>query len=329
MAGRLKNALNSARKPPPDPTTLFLIGDEEAPATSEPSRDSLLIQWDAIERNESQPRQNFDEAALQELADSIRQDGQLQPILVRPHPAETSKYQIVMGERRWRACGPKYADLPFVRAVVRRNISDEDSFRLALIENVVREDLNDVDKAHGLVALKESLRKCDTRVTWEDVAQKLGYSREHISRLVSMLRLSPDVQEEVRRGAVSSRQARAIARESDPERRAELIVHAKSGVSSDELSKQAASLSSNRSNITSEAVEESAGSLATERRAGSEKTDEEHLADVRLALHHIEQALDANRTDWRAEKAAEIEAALNELHQKTAPRGLKVLGIML
>lgn len=234
----INRALRSVRNEPEvDMSDIFTI-DQPTDPNAEAAKDALLIRWDAIARNESQPRQSFDEAALQELADSIQQDGQLQPILVRPHPSEADRYQIVMGERRWRACGPGYADLPFVRAVVRRNVSDEDAFRLALIENVMREDLNDVDKAKGLVALKESMRKSNPRVTWEEVGATLGYSRVHISRLISMLRLPTDIQASIQQNVVSTRQARVLAKERDPDRRSQLFEQAKAGVSSDELEKQ-------------------------------------------------------------------------------------------
>ena len=287
-----------------DLDNLFSVPAGAVPNT-EVFKDALLIKWDALERNEAQPRQTFDEAALQELADSIKQDGQLQPILVRPHPADDSKYQIVMGERRWRACGPEYADLPFVRAVVRRNVSDEDAFRLALIENVMREDLNDVDKAKGLVALKASMQKINTRVKWSDVATSLGYTPVHISRLVSMLRLPPDVQEEVRQGTVSSRQARVLAKERDPERRSDLFAQAKAGVSSDALEKQVSGISINRTILTP---------------ADPKTTPGQHLLNLRRAVEFVRAAGESDLNEWSDEERAGRQVTSEELGE-----ALKVL----
>jgi ParB family transcriptional regulator, chromosome partitioning protein len=154
----------------------------------------------AITPNPRQPRQTFDEDALAELADSIRAVGLLQPVVVRP--VMPGHYEIVMGERRWRAC--QLAGLGHVPAIVRRT-QDDDLLRDALIENLHREQLNPLEEAAAYQQLLD-----DFGATHEELAQRVGRSRPHISNTLRLLQLPPDVQRRVAAGVLSAGHARAL-----------------------------------------------------------------------------------------------------------------------
>lgn len=150
--------------------------------------------------NKEQPRKTFDEAALQELADSIRQHGVLQPLLVRPLP--TGGYQLVAGERRWRAS--RMAELKEVPVII-KELSDVEAMEIAIIENLQREDLNPIEEAEGLQAL---IDKCG--FTQEDVAVSVGKSRPAITNALRLLKLPVEVREMTKDGIISAGHARAL-----------------------------------------------------------------------------------------------------------------------
>lgn len=150
--------------------------------------------------NKDQPRKTFDEAALEELADSIRQHGVLQPLLVRPLPS--GGYQLVAGERRWRAS--RIAELKEVPVIV-KELTDTEAMQIAIIENLQREDLNPIEEAEGLQAL---IDKCG--FTQEDVAVSVGKSRPAITNALRLLRLPPEVREMTKNGEISAGHARAL-----------------------------------------------------------------------------------------------------------------------
>jgi len=154
----------------------------------------------AITPNPRQPRQVFDEDTLEELADSIRAVGLLQPVVVRP--IMPGHYEIVMGERRWRAC--QRAGLAHIPAIVRRT-SDDDLLRDALIENLHREQLNPLEEAAAYQQLLD-----DFGATHEELARRVGRSRPHISNTLRLLQLPPDVQRRVAAGVLSAGHARAL-----------------------------------------------------------------------------------------------------------------------
>lgn len=141
------------------------------------STDTLAV--NDIIPNKEQPRKTFDEAALQELADSIKQHGVLQPLLVRP--LTTGGYQLVAGERRWRAS--RLAELKEVPVII-KELSDTEAMEIAIIENLQREDLNPIEEAEGLQAL---IDKCG--FTQEEVATSVGKSRPAITNALRLLRL--------------------------------------------------------------------------------------------------------------------------------------------
>jgi ParB family chromosome partitioning protein len=155
---------------------------------------------DQIEANPFQPRSTFDEEALNELANSIREKGVIQPITVRKIKAE--RYQIVAGERRWRAS--KLVGLNKIPAVI-RNFDDQEMLEIALIENIQREDLNPVEEAK---AYKEMLDNFD--ITQADLAKQVGKSRSNVSNMVRLLKLAEKVKNHLKRGTITIGHARAL-----------------------------------------------------------------------------------------------------------------------
>lgn len=150
--------------------------------------------------NRDQPRKTFDETALAELAESIKQHGVLQPLLVRPLAA--GGYQLVAGERRWRAC--RMAGLTQVPVVI-KELTDTETMEIAIIENLQREDLNPIEEAEGLQAL---IDKCG--YTQEEVAASVGKSRPAIANSLRLLRLPEEVREMTKNGEISAGHARAL-----------------------------------------------------------------------------------------------------------------------
>lgn len=150
--------------------------------------------------NKDQPRKTFDQGALQELADSISQHGVLQPLLVRPLPE--GGYQLVAGERRWRAS--KMAGLKEVPVVI-KELSDIETMEIAIIENLQREDLNPIEEAEGLQAL---IDRCG--FTQEDVAVSVGKSRSAIANSLRLLKLPQEVRDMTRNGEITAGHARAL-----------------------------------------------------------------------------------------------------------------------
>jgi ParB family chromosome partitioning protein len=155
--------------------------------------------------NPRQPRRRFDEATLAGLAESLRQRGVLQPILVRPVPDGT--YELVAGERRWRAA--KLADLDTLPALVRTH-DDAQALEIALIENMAREDLNPVEEARACAALVEELG-----LTREEVGRRVGRSRVAVSNLVRLLDLPDEALALVEEGTLSEGHGRALLLTSD------------------------------------------------------------------------------------------------------------------
>jgi ParB family chromosome partitioning protein len=163
------------------------------------------IPVDLVVPNPRQPRRRFDEATLAGLAESLRQRGVLQPILVRPVPDGT--YELVAGERRWRAA--KLADLDTLPALVRTH-DDAQALEIALIENMAREDLNPVEEARACAALVEELG-----LTREEVGRRVGRSRVAVSNLVRLLDLPDEALALVEEGTLSEGHGRALLLTSD------------------------------------------------------------------------------------------------------------------
>ena len=177
----------------------------ERPAAGGTYFDEIAI--GAITPNPRQPRQNFDEDALEELAASIREVGLLQPVVVRK--VMPGRFELVMGERRWRAC--QRAGLEHVPAIV-RGTPDDELLREALMENLHREQLNPLDEAAAYQQLLD-----DFSATHDELARKVGRSRPHISNPLRLLQLPPAVQRRVAAGVLSAGHARALLALADPQ----------------------------------------------------------------------------------------------------------------
>lgn len=178
-----------------------------APAASVPSaplpaagEDSIRqIRLSQIDPNRSQPRESFDEEALQELAASIREHGVLQPVLVRP---AGKRYEIIAGERRWRAAKlAKCREIP----VIVREMDDAEAMQIALIENIQREDLNPIEEAAAYQRLME-----EYHLTQEETAAKVGKSRAAVANSVRLLKLDPEVRGLLTEKALTEGHARAL-----------------------------------------------------------------------------------------------------------------------
>lgn len=160
------------------------------------------VRLDLIDPNPLQPRRGFPEDSLTELANSIRASGVVQPVLVRRSVSAQGRYQLVVGERRWRAA--KLAGLETVPAMV-RELTDRDALELALTENLLREDLNPLEVAHAYQVLQETYH-----LSHEEVAERLGINRSSVTNTLRLLRLPPAVQEMLAKGEITYGHARAL-----------------------------------------------------------------------------------------------------------------------
>ncbi len=167
---------------------------------TEDAQGAVKLRVSEIEPNKAQPRKTFDEKALTDLAESIAQHGVLQPLLVRPLP--NGGYQLVAGERRWRAS--RMAGLTEVPVII-RELTDKETMELALIENLQREDLNPIEEAEGLQLLMENYG-----LTQEEASKRVGRSRPAVANSLRLLNLPEPVQEMARMGHISAGHARAL-----------------------------------------------------------------------------------------------------------------------
>lgn len=174
---------------------------EAAPSVTGPPREIAI---ELLRRNPDQPRRYFPDIELDELAGSIREKGVLQPLLVRPAPDAPGEYQIVAGERRWRAA--QRAGLHVLPIVVREDLTDLDVLEIGIIENVQRADLNPMEEALGYRALIDQFGR-----TQEQVAETIGKSRSHVANTMRLLGLPGQVQQYLIEGRLSAGHARAIA----------------------------------------------------------------------------------------------------------------------
>ena len=176
------------------------------------------VRLSEIEPNKNQPRQHFDEAAIANLADSIRQHGLIQPIIVRQIP---TGYQIVAGERRWRAC--RMLGMPEIPVIV-KDFTDSQTAQIALIENIQREDLNPIEEAAAYKELMETYE-----MTQEQLSKAVGKSRSSIANSVRLLNLPDDVKEMLKKGELSAGQAKVLAAADSAEKISEIAKKASNG----------------------------------------------------------------------------------------------------
>lgn len=191
---------------------------------------AVKVNINDIEPNRDQPRKDFDETALSELAESIAQHGLIQPIVVRPD--FNGRYSIIAGERRWRAC--RMAGLDEVPVVI-KEADEQTLMEIALIENLQREDLNAVEEALGYRSLIDTYG-----LTQEEVAKKMGKSRSAVTNALRLLSLNDNELEALRRGTISAGHARALLSCEDEALRAKMLLAAADGASVRELEKAAA-----------------------------------------------------------------------------------------
>jgi ParB family chromosome partitioning protein len=223
------------------------------------------IEIDRILPNSLQPRKKFDETALDELANSIREHGVVQPVIVRP--LEEGFFQLIAGERRWRAS--QRAGLSRVPAVV-RDAGEHAALELALIENLQREDLNPMEEAQAYERLI-----VDFGMTQEEVARRVGKNRATIANMLRLLRLPPEVQQWLRENRLSTGHAKALLSLSDLDA---ILNSAKKIIQGDYSVRQAEMLVSRYSN---------SGSEKGDPAGGRDPVD----PNMKAAIHALEQAL--------------------------------------
>lgn len=211
LGARPKNGVELALKPVNSPDR-----SKEDMSDLPPEGRQQMIGVDLLKGGKFNPRKAFGEEDLQELADSIKAKGLVQPIVARPDPLMPGHYEIVAGERRWRAA--QKAGLHDVPVVVRQ-LDDQEVLELAIIENVQRADLNAIEEASGY---RELIERFD--YSQERLSEIIGKSRSHVANTLRLLRLPEGVQELVQAGALTAGHARALIGRADAEQLAEQII---------------------------------------------------------------------------------------------------------
>lgn len=194
-----------------------LLGEaEEITHAVDPAAGVREIPIELIHNNPDQPRRHFAEAELAELAESIRDKGVLQPVLLRPSKRTEGEYEIVAGERRWRAS--QRAGLRAIPALI-RTLEDAEAFEIAIIENVQREDLNPIEEARAYASLMSVMQ-----ITQDEAAKRVGKSRSHVANTMRLTALPESVQEHLIEGRLTAGHARALLSTDDAEALAEKVV---------------------------------------------------------------------------------------------------------
>ncbi len=197
-------------------------GQATAPGAPAEARAPRTLPIALLRPNPFQPRDHFDPEQLEELAASIRDKGIIQPIVVRPVPGQSDEYQIVAGERRWRAA--QKARLHEVPVVIRA-FTDAEALEVALIENIQRADLNAIEEARGYRQLIEKFN-----YTQEALGQTIGRSRSHIANTLRLLQLPQTVQDYIFSGKLSAGHARTLVGAPDPEAMAKELIEGRANV---------------------------------------------------------------------------------------------------
>jgi ParB family chromosome partitioning protein len=193
-----------------------LLGDKDREPDRTGSEGIHALPIELLEAGPFQPRQIMEQDSLEELAESIRARGILQPILARPHPDSPGRYQIIGGERRWRAA--QMAGLHAVPVHVRL-LADAEAMAASLVENLQRKDLNAIEEAEGLQRLMS-----EYAMTQEELAGAVGKSRSHVANTMRLLQLPVSVRREVMKGALSAGHARALIGHPDPAKAALAVI---------------------------------------------------------------------------------------------------------
>ena len=193
-----------------------LFGDDKPKDRAKAVNQTNLISISDLSRNPYQPRQNFKEEKLEELANSIRKNGVIQPIAVRPNKSDKGKFEIVAGERRWLAA--QRAGLHEIPVTI-LDLSDVESLEVAIVENIQRDDLNPIEEARGYKRLNEEFK-----YDHESISKLMSRSRSHISNTLRLLTLPSDVIAMLEEGTLTSGQARPLIGISNASSIAEEIV---------------------------------------------------------------------------------------------------------
>lgn len=238
------------------------IGADKDSADAKPRRAEMFVPVELIEPNPNQPRRDFPREALEELAASIREKGIIQPLIIRYNPRKSGSYEIVAGERRWRAA--QIAQLHDVPVVV-RDVTDSELLELAIIENIQRTDLNPVEEAMGYRQLMDRFGH-----TQEKLAEALSKSRSYIANLLRLLSLPDVVLGWLREGKLTAGHARALITTENPTELAREVIA--KGLSVRETERLAQ------------------GTIPPKSKAGAQRHRSEKDADTRV----LEQDLSAN-----------------------------------
>lgn len=194
-----------------------LLGEAPEIPEEETQLSGKSLSIESLSPGKFQPRTRFDDAKIEALADSIRQQGIIQPLLVRPTPNGSAGYEIIAGERRWRAA--QRAGLHDIPVVI-RDIDDDSALEMALVENLQRQDLGPMEEAEAFARLIEEFGH-----TQEKIAESLGKSRSHVANTLRLRSLPAPVREMLDEGALSAGHARALLGADDPVSTAKQVVH--------------------------------------------------------------------------------------------------------
>ncbi|MEI9422611.1 ParB/RepB/Spo0J family partition protein [Mesorhizobium sp. Cs1299R1N1] len=237
-----------------------LIGEIDRPAAPEKPGMSAdgKVPIEFLSPNPRNPRRHFGDAELTDLAQSIREHGVVQPVVARPSPTQAGRYELIAGERRWRAA--QRAGLTEIPVII-REVNDRTALELAIIENVQRADLNPVEEAQGYQQLID-----DHGYTQADLGQVIGKSRSHVANTLRLLKLPDVIRDMLVDGALSAGHARTLVTAEDPAGLAKRIVEEGLSVRQAEaLAQMPAGTSSNGTKPAAPAVEKDADTLALEK----------------------------------------------------------------
>ena len=235
-----------------------LIGDVGTESSAERPRGQRRAATSSLRPNARNPRRNFSEAELDELTASLRERGMIQPIVARPVRGAPDAFEIIAGERRWRAA--QRAGLHEVPVVI-IEATDEESLQLAIIENVQRADLNPLEEAEGYRALVE-----DYSHTQDDIAKMVGKSRSHVANTLRLLKLPPSIRGYIFKGKLDAGHARMLVGQPNAEKLAEEIVARGLNVRQvEEIARQESSRSG-KPQSRKRSAEKNADTLALEKR---------------------------------------------------------------
>lgn len=222
-----------------------LFGIAPGAVINEPDTQAAWIERERLEPNPRQPRKRFNEDSLRELGENLKAVGQIEPITVRLHPqavsdpAKAGHYQIVAGERRWRASAPPYGDLPRLRCII-RNLNDVECLTIALSENANRADISPIEYAQGLVDLKNNAPGC----TWDSVIAAINIARRRLFQLTGLLDLDERDKEKIDSGQWNEKHGRALLELKGDEAKQKTLrlIIEKEGLSGNEAMRRAKSL---------------------------------------------------------------------------------------